>query len=154
MSWVIREFNENDEAGCLAVMQSNMPTYFADYELAEFQLDLENRARLAKRKCWPYFVLVTNGRIRACGGYEVDRRSNAHLLWGMVDRNEHRSGLGSLLLEHRLRQMRQRQVAKQVLLDTTPASFGFYRKAGFVQTGFEKDGYAPGLDKILASKPL
>lgn len=68
----------------------------------------------------------------------------------MVSRDDHKSGLGSALITYRLSCLAP--CIQFVDLDTTPESFGFFEKHGFEQVGFEKEGYGPGLDKILALK--
>jgi GNAT superfamily N-acetyltransferase len=101
-----------------------MPTFFADHELNEFSDDLNAREKMAFPERWPYFVLVTNDLVRACGGYAVNKQQEATLIWGMVHRDEHRQGLGSHLLKHRIGHMKGK--ASCVLLDTTPESFKIY----------------------------
>ena len=152
MSWVIRDYAPDDLAGCLSVMRSNLPVYFAQHEVDGFVIDLQQRALLPEAERWPYFVLATGEKIRACGGYSVNINRVATLVWGMVLKSEHESGLGTALLNYRTMHMKKK--AEVVEIDTTPAAFGFYHKFGFEQTAFEKDGYGIGLDKIFARLPL
>jgi len=149
MSWVIRDYQAADLQGCLAVIDSNTPGFFAAHEPAEFLDDLAKRESLSDAERWPYFVLETSGIIRGCGGYYIDKSGVAVLIWGMVLREEHRCGLGSALLNYRILHMKDK--VESITIDTTPESFGFYKKAGFVQTGIEQDGYEPSLDKVLAT---
>jgi hypothetical protein len=62
------------------------------------------------------------------------------------------SGPGRLLTEHRLQKIARDGGYSEADLSTTPAIAPFFAKFGFVQTGFEKDGVAPGMDKVLMSK--
>jgi hypothetical protein len=151
-TFVIREFKISDLPQCLSLIRTNTPPFFDESEVSEFVDDLTSRENLPLEKRWPYFVLETSGVIRACGGYEIDSKGSAILIWGMVNREEHKKGLGTLLSRYRFQHMSGK--AKRIKLDTTPASFGFYRKLGFIQTGYETEGYGPGLDKVLAEKPL
>lgn len=148
MSWEIRPYTTEDFPGCVDVIKSNTPTFFDPSETEEFQDDLTKRQGQKPEKQWPYFVLLVEGQIKACGGYFLPKPDTAVLIWGMVSEAEHKKGYGSKLLEYRLRQMPPE--VKVVELDTTPASFGFFKKFGFVEHGLEKDGYGPGLDKVLA----
>ncbi len=152
MTWVIREFQPSDLQGCLSIMRSNTPTFFAKDEVDEFISDLEIRSSLAISDRWPYFVLVTNNQVRACGGYIVNTQREATLIWGMVDAIDHHKGLGTALFKYRIQHMRNR--ASVVEIDTTPASFGFYSRLGFEQTGYIINGYGQGLDKVLARLPI
>jgi len=63
-------------------------------------------------------------------------------------------GLGRLLTEHRLQEIARDGGYSEADLSTTPAIAPFFAKFGFVQAGFEKDGFAPGMDKVLMSKTL
>lgn len=148
MSWVIRPFDMKDLDGCQRLMSSNTPRYFAPEESAEFTQDLQQRQRLPESQRWPYFVLVTNQQVRGCGGYAQMKDGTATLIWGMVDSAEHGQGLGRELLRYRLWHMPPS--IHSVEIDTTPASFGFYQRFGFVAYQHVPDGYGPGLDKVLA----
>ncbi len=152
MSWVIRDYRKEDLHGCVQVLESNLPDYFAEHERDEFIDDLQSRERLSEDKQWPYFVLATGSRILGCAGYCVDQQYTATLIWGMVTREAHGQGLGQALLNYRVLHMLGK--VRKVALDTTPRSFGFYQKQGFVRTGFVENGYGEGLDKILAQLDL
>lgn len=71
MSWVIREYKQNDLGGCQQLMASNTPRYFDPSEVDEFTEDLHKREAQSAAQRWPYFVLVTNQLVRACGGYVI-----------------------------------------------------------------------------------
>lgn len=148
MTWVIRGYESRDLDACLALINSNTPKYFANEESDEFADDLTRRDGLPESKRWPFFVLETQGNIRACGGFAIQNDGVATLVWGMVAANEHRQGLGTALLNYRLQLLRTRAV--RVELDTTPQSFNFYQRFGFQAYKHIKDGYGPGLDKTLA----
>jgi GNAT superfamily N-acetyltransferase len=152
MSWVIRDYQPDDLASCLRAIQSNTPKFFADYEVDEFVDDLKKRKAMPAHRQWPYFVLVTNNQVRACGGYFINAQQEATLIWGMVQQSEHRKGLGTLLLNYRVNHMKGK--SKSLHLDTTPESFKFYEKAGFKKERVEKDGYAVGLDTVFAKLDL
>lgn len=145
--------------GCIEVFKSNLPEYFAEHELAEFIEFLHDLSQAPEDlKYW----VVTAGEekpvVVACGGTWINRKKKinqgnpAYLIWGMVDKAMHRKGIGSVLLNARIEALTG--TASVIQLDTTPLSFPFYQKSGFVQTDFEKDGYEPGLDKIFAELAL
>jgi GNAT superfamily N-acetyltransferase len=150
MSWVLRPYRDQDMASCLLNLRSNQPEYFADYEYEEFHDDLNHRQTLAEAKQWPYFVLNCGDQILANGGYFIRSDSFAVLIWGMVRGDLHRQGYGSVLLEYRLKHMAGKVAGIEI--DTTPASFPFYQKRGFQWEQTINDGYAPGLDKVIAKK--
>jgi [ribosomal protein S18]-alanine N-acetyltransferase len=132
-----REYQTRDKEACLELFRSNMPKYFAPHEEAEFASYLENPGY--------YFVLEEVG-ILGCGGYALVE-AQAFLTWGMVHNSQHGTGAGKRLLLERLNLLSQHSKAKEVLLDTSQHTFGFFEKLGFVTTKLTEDGYALGLNR-------
>ena len=133
-------------------MQTNVPEFFAKHEVAEFREDLVARMALPAHQQWPYFVMHCSAQVIGCGGYFIAPDAVAGLVWGMIHRTLHRKGYGRRLLEYRLHHMHGK--AQRLKIDTTPASFPFYRKMGFVEAHRVANGYAPGLDKVIAFLPI
>lgn len=147
IGYSIREYEPKDKAACITIFDSNVPEYFSDAEREEFieWLDKEDRA--------PYFVLVEGNEILACGGiYEDTEKQVIGLAWGMVLYSKHKQGLGKQLTLHRLELMDRLFPHYDQHLGTSQHTEAFYRKFGFVTTGFIKDGYGPGLDKYEMRK--
>lgn len=139
----IEPYTENEKNACLAIFDSNVGIYFADWERDSFETFLQNHACQL-----PYFVLSDNDTILACGGYELTGH-NASLTWGMVDRDRHGQSFGSALLKHRLDLIGQEAPGATVEIDTSQRTQGFYKKFGFSVLRIEEDGYQPGLDKVF-----
>jgi len=141
---VSRPYAADDLPACLAIFDSNVPTFFAPEERADFcqfleSIDTEDR---------PYLVLVRNGSVIACGGLGVEpERKRASLAWGMVDRAFHGQGLGTSLTLARLEQARAIPGIAELIMDTSQHTHGFYEKFGFTVTKVTSDGFAPGLDR-------
>jgi GNAT superfamily N-acetyltransferase len=137
-----RNFLPGDADGCLAVMRSNMPEFFLPEEVGDYASFLVG-VRGA------YFVVEdVELAVAACGGYHVDAVSQvAGLTWGMVHRDRHGQGLGTLLLRERLRRIAQEGVAREVRLDTSQRSRPFFERFGFETRSCVLDGYGPGLDR-------
>lgn len=72
----------------------------------------------------------------------------------MVDRNCHGQGLGRLLAEYRLQAIADADDYSEVELFTTPMVAPFFVKLGFAAAQVEKDGFAPGMDKVQMIKTL
>ena len=141
---VTRAFVPEDRDACLAVFDSNVPTYLAPEERGEFIEFLEG---VNESNC-PYLVLTQHGSVVACGGLFIEReKRSAALSWGMVDRALHRQRLGSQLTEARLAQARTIPGIDQLTLATSQHTQGFYARFGFVATRVTPDGFAPGLDR-------
>src|SRR5688572_24186761 len=108
---LIRPYQPADRYACLALFRSNVPLFFLPEELSDFEhflteqdtrcLQLEG----GERPRWEpqYYVGEMEGKPVACGGFGRSRDgSHLTLIWGMVDRNRHRKGLGKELLLFRL----------------------------------------------------
>ena len=138
-----RPYAPVDLAACLALFDSNVPTYFAPSERAEFEAFL----RGLDQASGPYLVLTRHGQIVACGGVLADNAQQASFAWGMVGREWHRQGLGRQLAHVRLAQARRMPSITRLRLSTSQHSAGFYEAMGFATTSVTPDGLAPGLDR-------
>lgn len=144
---IVRPYAIGDKDACLALFDSNVPNFFDSTERDLFVAFLDQPAG-------HYFCIEQDGRIVGCGGFVREARGQARFTWGMVDQAHHGAGLGRLLTEHRLREIVKAGDYKEADLSTTPRVAPFFEKFGFVETGREKDGFAPGMDKVLMIKPL
>ena len=141
---VTKAFVPEDRDACLAVFDSNVPTYLAPEERGEFIEFLDD---VNDRDC-RYLVLTQDGSVVACGGLFIETyKHTAALSWGMVDRTLHRQRLGSRLTEARLAQARTIHGIDQLTLATSQHTQAFYARFGFVATRVTPDGFAPGLDR-------
>src|SRR6266540_4753154 len=99
MALSIRDYRPGDRDACLAVFDSNVPTYFHPAERAAFAeyVDsadyLPRRLRAAGALPGRFSVIEDDGTVVACGGWCLDG-TTAMLDWGMVTRARHRSGIG------------------------------------------------------------
>jgi ribosomal protein S18 acetylase RimI-like enzyme len=133
-----RPYEVHDKEACLDIFRSNSPKFFAEHEEKEFTEYLEKPGH--------YFILEQNQRVFGCGGYVIVDQE-AYLAWGMVHRSQHGTGLGKRLLLERLSLITQRQDVKQIKLDTSQHTFGFFEKLGFITKKITDDGYASGLHR-------
>jgi predicted N-acetyltransferase YhbS len=140
----LRAFQDSDIGACLSLFDSNVPTFFAPQERAEFDQFLRELPSVAD-----FFVIeLGQGEIAACGGLEyVAERGIACLCWGMVRRDLHGRGLGKLLTQHRLDAARRKSEITRVAIDTSQHTAPFYEKFGFAIRTVSPDGYGPGLDR-------
>ena len=138
----VRTFSSADKEACLAVFDSNRPTFFSAGERPLFSAFLD-------RLPGPYLVLENAaGQVVACGGYAVDaEEASASFCWGMVARSLHGQGLGRRLSLARLEGIREDPRVKRVRLDTSQHTTGFYERLGFTVTDIQRDGYQPGMHR-------
>lgn len=137
-----REYSPADKDACLAIFKSNIPTYFRDHEVLEFD-DFLNRNDV------PYFVLELDQTIVACGGYWVNPQGGtADLCWGMVHADHHRRKYGEYLLLARLSRIIAHEHATGVRLGTSQLTEQFFHKFGFKTRHNIPNGITEGLDDV------
>ncbi|PWH11941.1 MAG: N-acetyltransferase [Anaerolineae bacterium] len=134
----LRPYTPADQPACLAIFESNTPKYFHPTERLDFEQFLE------KLPC-PFFVVEMQEQIVGCGGYGTKPEGIIVLVWGMVHRNLHRQGIGTFLLQERIKIILQKTLATRVIVHTSQHSQDFFIRFGFRQTDFKPNYYAPGL---------
>lgn len=149
---LFRDYQPGDKAACMALFDSNVPRYF---DPSERPLFVDFLAAPPGR----YFVLEHDGAVVGCGGYahdspDADGTRPATFSWGMVDNARHKMGLGQELAERRLAAIRAQANVDVVRLSTTPQITAFFARFGFVAGQIEKDGFAPGMDKVRMALTL
>jgi ribosomal protein S18 acetylase RimI-like enzyme len=138
-----RPYVPADRAACLAILDSNVPRYFAPAERAQFAAFLDAPLGF-------YGVLSVDGEAPVgCGGIALSKESArvANLTWGMIHADRHGQGWGRALLHARLQHLAKLPGVDQVTLNTTSQAAGFYRRFGFRDAAFVPNGYGPGLDR-------
>lgn len=138
---VVRAYQASDFEACLAAFLTNVPTYFAESEVAEFTHFLASHDV-------PYLVAEVEGRIVGCGGWAVDSPGAGRLCWGLVHRDCHRLSIGSVLLVARIEALFADEDIAEVGIDTSQLSAGFFERFGFVSRAVVQDGLAPGLHLV------
>jgi ribosomal-protein-alanine N-acetyltransferase len=95
-----------------------------------------------------FFVVIADGIVVGCGGFgDKDNTGNITLAWGLVHKDYHKTGLGELLLLHRLEQIKLLYPSKPVGVDTTQFSYGFFERFGFKTTKITNDFYEKGMHR-------
>jgi len=142
----IKPYNPDDFDDCIAIFVSNLGHYFAEDELPEFK---EFLMQIAYGQ--PYFVLLVDNQVVACGGYEKGD-AEIGLTWGMVKRAFHGHGYGKALTRFRLNEIRNDYRGLPIVIDTSQHTKGFYEKRGFMTREIKKDSYEPGLDMYIMAR--
>ncbi|MEH6757011.1 MAG: GNAT family N-acetyltransferase [Parasphingorhabdus sp.] len=143
----VRAYMVADKKACLALFDSNVPVFFDATERAGFATFLDSPGG-------EYFILEEDGAVIGCGGFSKEDRGQARFTWGMVDQTCHGKGLGRLLAEYRLQAIEEARGFSEVELFTTQIVAPFFVRLGFVVVEVEKDGFAPGMDKVQMIKSL
>lgn len=147
MTAAVRNYRVGDKAACLALFDSNVPDFFDASERDMF-------AEFLDAPAGEYFVIERDDRVCGCGGIVREDRGQARFSWGMVDNGLHGAGLGRLLAEHRLQVIEETGDYSEAELFTTHRVAPFFAKFGFEIQGVEKDGFAPGMDKVQMIRPV
>lgn len=129
---------------CIEIFKGNMPKFFAAEELQQFidflDHDIEDN----------YYVVEKDGDVVACGGiFLEDDGIEAGLSWGMVQVDQHKTGIGKMLTEYRIELLKKVYPGKIYKVDTSQHTAGFYLKRGFETTEVIPDGFAKGIDKYV-----
>jgi predicted GNAT family N-acyltransferase len=141
MSPILRPYTHADRAACLEIFDGNTPPFFDPSERPDFVNFLE-------RQPCPFFVLEQGGLVVACGGYGTQENGNIVLAWGMVCRDLHKNGLGSLLLVKRLERILEEDPQARIVIDTSQHTCAFFERFGFKITGQQDNYYGPNLHRI------
>ena len=148
----IRPYVEKDEIDCLLAFKSNVPQYFTEGEVLDFQAFLKNDIQPTSKAytggICQYFVILFQQKIVGCGGFS-DRYNNQNitLTWGLIHKDFHKMGLGKALLLYRLNEIKRIFPGLPVSIDTTQFSYPFFEKFGFNTTKITLDYYTKGLDR-------
>lgn len=141
-SVIFRAYAASDYEGCLAAFMSNVPAYFAESEVPEFQ------HFLAAPLDGTYLVAELHGRIVGCGGWCANGPGVGRLTWGLVHCDCHGMAMGAALLLARLESLFADEAMVEVGIDTSQHSAGFFARYGFVRLEAVEDGIAPGLHLV------
>ncbi|MFH1157465.1 MAG: GNAT family N-acetyltransferase [Pseudomonadota bacterium] len=126
MSLSFHSFQPADFEGAIDIFMSNTPKFLDISEREELQEYLKNRAADS------YWVLKNDAGIAlASGGIRLISPHEGGLAWGMVRADHHGKNLGSLLLTHRLLKLMEMPAIKEIRLDTSQHTSGFFAKYGF-----------------------
>ncbi len=142
----IRDYTRKDRSACLRVMNSNIPGFFkpdARDDFTDYLDEIDSPGHT-------FFVLENHSRqLIACGGvYIFPGAVLASLQWGMVARAHHRTGLGTALLEYRLKWLKETAIVREVLVNTPQTSAGFFEQLGFVGHQTIEHFYEPGIHQV------
>ena len=144
---VIEPYRPDHRGACLALFDSNVPRFFRAEERGEFEAFLDAPPG-------PYLVGRVDAEVIAAGGYAEDASQPGiwMLCWGMVAAPLHRQGFGRALLHARLQALGALPDLREVRINTSQHTRGFFERFGFLVTEIEPDGFGPGLHRCAMSR--
>jgi len=152
MALTIIPYESKFKSACISAFKSNVPEYFTSEEIQQFESFLDH----FEENVYPdttfrrtyFYVLVKNGELIGCGGFgDKDGDHRISLAWGLIHRDFHRQSFGKLLLQFRLKEIRNYFPGSIVYLDTTQHSSPFYEKLGFKLNNILPNFFEKGMHK-------
>jgi ribosomal protein S18 acetylase RimI-like enzyme len=143
----IRKYTPRDRQRVLDIFRLNIPDFFDIREVRDLEDYLERHADT-------YFVIEEGGQIVGAGGYHFPDASTGRLSWDFLDPAHRGRGLGRLLVEHCLEEMKKGRRPKTIVVETSQHGHRFYEKFGLTTEKVQKDYWGPGLDLFLMSMPV
>ncbi len=144
---MIKEYLAIYKAHLLRIFDSNVPDYFDHSERQHFENFLN------KMNC-PYFVYLDQNEVIGAGGFVREKEGDARIVWLMVDRNKHSSGVGRAMMEFFEERIKAQKTYEVISLMTSQHTDVFYEKMGYKTTKAEDDYWAKGMHLRYMEKRL
>ncbi|HEY1112923.1 MAG TPA: GNAT family N-acetyltransferase [Chitinophagaceae bacterium] len=136
----IRDYRPEDKPVVLGLFRLNTPQYFSPEEEQDLTHYLDQEID-------HYYVLEYGGTVVGCGGINrVDEGVTGRISWDILHPDYQGKGLGSILLRHRVQQLKEMPEVKSITVRTSQLVYRFYEKNGFELVEVLKDYWAPGYD--------
>lgn len=137
---MIRPYTHQDRNPVIALLQMNIPQYFAPSEESDFIEYLDQELE-------DYFVVEDQGQIIGCGGVNyLPEAAQARISWDMIHPDFQGRGIGKKLTLHRIDHIQKKPEIREIVVRTSQLAFPFYQKLGFEIEKTEKDFWAEGFD--------
>lgn len=139
----IREYKKSDKEDVLNLIRLNIPKFFDYYEEKDLVNYLDNEID-------KYFVVEDDDKIVGSGGFNYFKTEKlVKISWDIFHPDYQGKGLGTLLLEHRIRDIKQLTSVDKIVVRTSQHAYKFYEKNNFKLIDVNKDYWAKGFDMYL-----
>lgn len=136
----IREYAVQDKDALIIIMRLNIPQYFDESEMKDFEHYLEMGMDR-------YFVMEVDGKIIGGGGIGFsDNHDTGFLSWNFLKPTFHGQGWGKKLLEYRMNLIYATDKVEKIVVGTSQHTYRFYEKNGFAIREIHKDYWSEGFD--------
>lgn len=136
---MIRPYNPTDLKAILELLRLNTPQYFHPSEEKDLIDYLDN-----KRDA--YFVVEDDHKIVGCGGYNLgfNKGKAARISWDMIHPDTQGCGIGSLLTNYRIEQLKRQPGIERIIVRTSQLAYQFYAKFEFRLDNIVEDYWSHG----------
>ena len=148
MDYLIRTYQKTDFDLVINLLRLNTPKYFDPTE----ELELVSYLKEVPEN---FYVLLIDGKIVGTGGHDIiEELSQGVLSWYFLDPAFQGKGLGSVLVQKNLEEIKKSSEIKRVIVRTSQFADSFFAKQGFELLGIEKDYWAKGYDLYMMRMDL
>lgn len=137
---IIRNYIYSDKKELLQILSLNIPKYFAEEEIGDFEIYLEKYIE-------DFFVIEHNKMLIGCGGinYKNDK-SMGVISWDIIKPEYQGKSIGKKLLEYRLELIHSQKSINKIIVRTSKQAYKFYEKCGFKLLEIKENYWAEGFD--------
>ncbi|RQO75861.1 GNAT family N-acetyltransferase [Pedobacter sp. KBW06] len=133
----IREYHPDDKVRLLVILKLNVPKYFPESKLKDFEEYLENN--IVK-----YFVVQLGEELIGGGGINLDVYNTGKISWDCISPKFQGLGIGRKLLKYRIEYLKSLNNVDKIVVRTSQLAHRFYVKNGFVLQNFIEYYWALG----------
>lgn len=144
----IRPYQPEDRLPLIDLFRLNVPTYFDPKEVQDLIDYLDNEP-------FSHFVVEQSSILLGCAGINVSQEGKmGHVTWIFFHPGSQGKGLGRLVLDHCLQELRQYPQIETIETTTSQLAYQFFARFGFELIETQKDYWGKGLDLYRMIKPL
>ena len=137
---MIRPYHPSDKLALVEILKLNVPTYFDQKEVAEFEEYLKEHATT-------YLTIEHQDKIVGGTGYLLtDDNTIGHIRWIFFHPDYAGHGLGGEAMKYCLATFKSVPTVKKLIVTTSQLAYTFFEKFGLVLIKTEKDYWGKGLD--------
>ena len=137
---MIRPYHPSDKQPLLEILKLNVPKYFDQKEVAEFEKYLKEHPAT-------YLTIEHENKIMGGTGYLLTNNDTiGHVRWIFFHPDSAGHGLGGKAMEHCLVIFRSVPTVKKLVVTTSQLAYKFFEKFGLILIRTEKDYWGKGLD--------
>jgi N-acetylglutamate synthase-like GNAT family acetyltransferase len=137
---MIRPYHPSDQQTLVEILKLNVPKYFDQKEVAEFEEYLKEHAIT-------YLTIEHEKKIVGGTGYLLtDNNTIGHVRWIFFHPDSAGHGLGSEAMKYCLAKFQSVPTVKKLIVTTSQLVYKFFEKFGLVLIKTEKNYWGKGLD--------